>query len=144
LGEFCKMGRSSHWHHFWHIDGLPGNEQLQFKAFMRSVLWVGLLHSVGILQQAPGTPTGSSVNPACLTGMLDGRPVGQGQIEKAGEHSGSKLRPVLRGFPSALTLQALTSSSIGKTQVSDSKGMASSNNNKRGLLKASWKSVSIK
>lgn len=78
-------------------------------------------------------PTSSSVNPACLTGLLDGRPVGQGRMEKAGEHSSSKLRAVLRGFPNAPTLQALTSSSIGKTQVSDSKGMASSNNNKRGL-----------
>lgn len=45
----------------------------------------------------------------------------------------SKPRAVLRGLPNALTLQALTSSSIGKTQVSDSKGMASSNNNKREL-----------
>jgi hypothetical protein len=100
---------------------------------MRSALWVGLLHLMGILRQAQDSPRSSSVNPACLTGLLDGRPVGQGRMEQAGEHSGSKLRPVLRGFPSALTFQALTSSSIGKTQVSESKGTASSNNNKRGL-----------
>lgn len=50
-----------------------------------------------------------------------------------GESSVQSPGFVLRGLPNAPTLQALTSSSIGKTQVSDSKGMASSNNNKRGL-----------
>lgn len=50
---------------------------------MRSAVWVGLFHLMGILQQALGTPTSISINPCCLTVMLDGRPVGRGCVERA-------------------------------------------------------------
>lgn len=130
-GKFCKMRRlyprPLHWHHraCWLQ---PGRWAAVVWDFPEVCFAGGWLSVMGLLQQVLAPTTGNSINTGCLTDVWDGKPTGY--LRGPGKHGRSKAGSCAESFskctyPSGLWL----ASSIGKSQVSASKGMASSNNN---------------